>query len=140
MQIGFKSNYQTLIKAPVEKVWQALTNPATVKEYFFGTDLFTDWKVNSSIVWQGEFEGKAYQDKGIILEFVPNQKLSFSYLSSWANLEDKLENYLFVSYELKTVAEGTELNITQANYNEEKAQHSAENWAMLINELKKVVE
>ena len=30
--------------APIEKVWQGLTDPAIVKRYFFGTDLKSDFK------------------------------------------------------------------------------------------------
>ena len=140
MQTGFKTNYRTTIKAPVAKVWDALTNAAIVKQYFFGSDLFTDWKVDSPIYFRGEYEGKLYEDKGIVQEYLPNEKLSFSYLSSWNALEDKPENYLLVQYEVKEVPEGTELTITQSNYDEEKAKHSAENWKIVIDGLKKIVE
>jgi hypothetical protein len=33
-----------------------------------------------------------------------------------------------------------ELAITQSNYDQEKAQHSSENWAVVIDGLKKLVE
>ena len=32
------------ISAPVNKVWQALTDPAMIKEYLFGTNTESDWK------------------------------------------------------------------------------------------------
>ncbi len=121
-------------------VWNALTNAEIVKQYFFGSDQVTDWKVGSPIYFRGEYEGKSYEDKGIVQEYVPNKKLSFSYLSSWNALEDKPENYLLVQYEVKEVPEGTELTITQSNYDEEKAKHSAENWKIVIDGLKKIVE
>ena len=140
MNTDFIITYQTTIKAPVNKVWDALTKPEIVKQYFFGSDLRTDWEKGSPVYFSGEYEGHAYEDKGIVLEYVENQKLSYSYLSSWANLEDKPENYLLVSYEVKALENGTELKITQSNYTEEKAQHSKENWASLVNEMKKMVE
>lgn len=31
MQTSFKSEYKTIIKAPIEKVWDALINPVIVK-------------------------------------------------------------------------------------------------------------
>lgn len=140
MQTNFKTNYQTTIKAPIEKVWDALTNAAIVKQYFFGSNQETDWKVGSPIYFRGEYEGKSYEDKGVVQEYVPNKKLSYSYLSSWNELEDKPENYLLVQYEVKKIPEGTELTITQSNYDEEKAKHSAGNWKMVIDGLKKIVE
>lgn len=140
MQTNHKSTYQTIIKAPNNKVWDALTKPELVKQYFFGSDQQTDWKPGSEILWTGDYEGKSYTDKGVVREFVPNERLSYSYLSSWSDMEDKPENYLLVSYELKEVPDGTELTITQSNYDEERAKHSAANWAVVIDGLKKIVE
>lgn len=140
MQTNFKTTYQTTVKAPVEKVWDALTNAAIVKQYFFGSDQHTDWKVGSPIRFTGEYEGKSYEDKGVVQEYIPHKKLSYSYLSSWNGLEDKPENYLLVMYEVMPVSGGTQLTITQSNYDEEKAKHSAENWKMVIDGLKKIVE
>lgn len=140
MITGNLSTYKTTINASIEKVWDALINPEIVKEYFFGSSQNTDWEIGSSIQWTGEYEGTKYIDKGRVLEFVPNNKLSYSYLSSWSGLDDKPENYLLVTYEVKTIESGTELTITQSNYDEEKAKHSVENWAIVIAGLKKLVE
>jgi len=140
METNHLTKYQTIIEAPIDKVWDALVNPEIVKQYFFGTSQETDWEVGSQIIWKGEYEGKPYQDKGIVLEFVPHQKLSYSYLSNWSGLEDKPENYLLVTYEVEAVSDGTLLTITQSNYDEEKAGHSKENWATVIDGLKKIVE
>jgi hypothetical protein len=38
------------------------------------------------------------------------------------------------------LADGAELTITQSNYDEERAKHSAENWKVVIDGLKKIVE
>jgi uncharacterized protein YndB with AHSA1/START domain len=45
-------NVQTLtvitnVNAPISTVWDALTNPVTVKKWFFGTDLKTTWEVGT---------------------------------------------------------------------------------------------
>ncbi|MBT1704060.1 SRPBCC family protein [Chryseosolibacter indicus] len=140
MQTNHQSKYQTTIKASVEKVWEALINPEMVRQYFFGSNQETTWEVGSPLRWTGEYEGQTYVDKGVVQEFIPNKRISYSYLSSWSGLEDKPENYLLVSYEVKPTETGTELTIVQSNYNEEKAKHSAENWAVVIDGLKKLVE
>lgn len=140
MQTNHQSTYRTIIKAPIEKVWDALTNAEIVKQYFFGSNQETTWEIGSPLLWTGEYEGQSYVDKGVVLDFFPNKKLSYSYLSSWSGLDDKPENYLLVSYEVAQKESGTELIITQSNYDEEKAKHSAENWAVVIDGLKKIVE
>ena len=140
METHFKIQYKSTINAPLEKVWEALTNPEIVKQYFFGTELITDWKVGSPIIFQGEWEGQTYKDKGEILEYEHNKKLAYSYLSNWSGKEDLPENYLWVCYEVKPDGANTELTTHQSNYDEERAQHSEGNWASLVDAMKKVIE
>lgn len=136
----FKIQYKTTINAPLEKVWEALTKSEMVKQYFFGTELITSWKVGEPIVFQGEWEGQNYQDKGEVLEYEPNKRLAYSYLSNWSGKEDLPENYLWVCYEVTPISTGTELTIHQSNYDEERATHSKGNWALIVDEMKKIVE
>jgi uncharacterized protein YndB with AHSA1/START domain len=140
MQTHFKIQYRTTVNAPIEKVWDALTNPEIVKQYLFGTEMITTWKVGDDIICKGEWEGQPYLDKGKVLEYVQNENLSHTYLSSWSGMEDKPENYLFVGYEVLPTENGTELIISQTNYDEERAKHSEGNWASLIDEMKKLIE
>ena len=63
------------ISAPIAKVWDALVNPEMIKQYMFGTNAVSDWKEGSPIVWEGEWEGKPYEDKGVILQLKPERVL-----------------------------------------------------------------
>jgi uncharacterized protein YndB with AHSA1/START domain len=140
MITDFQSKYQTVINASPDKVWEALTNPLIVKQYFFNSDLVTDWVVGEAIFWRGNFDGKSYEDKGKVLEYEHNAHLSYSYLSSWSGKPDLEENYLRVSYQVEALAEGTRLTITQSNYSEEHRAHSEENWAQVVEGLKGILE
>ncbi len=46
------------ICAPPEAVWAALTDPAKIRRYLFGTKTDCDWKVGSRITYSGEWQGK----------------------------------------------------------------------------------
>ncbi len=94
----FTGTARTVIKAKADKVWDALTNPELIKQYLFGTEVVSDWKVGSSIIYKGVWEGKPYEDKGTIKELIPNRLLSTTYWSSISSGEDKPENYLLVKY------------------------------------------
>ena len=134
----YSSTASSIINAPVAKVWNALTVPEQVKEWFFGTNQITDWKVGSPIFFRGEWKGKAYEDKGTVLEFTPQKSLSYSYWSSMGALEDKPELYQIVEYRLEEVSEGTKLTINQSNVvTQEGADHSAENWKAMLGVLNK---
>ena len=54
MSRGFEAIKTVTIDAPQAKVWDALTNPAKVRQYMHGTNISTDWKVGSPITWKGE--------------------------------------------------------------------------------------
>lgn len=41
------------IIASTAKVWEALTNPERIKQYFFGTECINDWKKGSPILYKG---------------------------------------------------------------------------------------
>ena len=57
MQRGFIAKATITIDAPVERVWDALVNPGIIKQYMFGTEVFSDWEEGSPIV--GRVNGRA---------------------------------------------------------------------------------
>jgi uncharacterized protein YndB with AHSA1/START domain len=129
------------IDAPPAKVWQALVTPAAIKQYMFGTNVTSDWKEGSPITWKGEWQGKAYEDKGVIRQFKPNQALQYTHFSPLAGLPDKPENYHTVSIQLSPDGNGTRVSLTQDNNPTEEARsHSEKNWKMMLDGLKKFVE
>jgi uncharacterized protein YndB with AHSA1/START domain len=129
------------IEAPPAKVWQALVTPAAIKQYMFGTNVTSDWKEGSPITWKGEWQGKAYEDKGVIRQFKPNQALQYTHFSPLAGLPDKPENYHTVSIQLSIDGNGTRVSLTQDNNPTEEARsHSEQNWKMMLEGLKKFVE
>jgi len=129
------------INAPPSKVWEALTQPALIKQYLFGTDVTTDWRVGSPITYKGQWQGKSYEDKGKILQIEPGKLLVSTFWSSLSGVPDISENYKTVRYELSPVGSGTRLTITQDNNaTEEEANHSEQNWSMVLEGLKKLLE
>lgn len=129
------------IDAPAAEVWEALTDPTTIKQYFFGTDIKTDWKKDSPIVWTGEWKGKTYQDKGKVLEVDPGKYVKYSYWSSMSGTEDKPENYQNVSYTLTENNGITTLELGQDNIKSEEAKrHSEQNWQYVFGKMKELVE
>ena len=137
----YTTEVELAIKAPAQTVWQWLTDPALVTQYLFGTHLETDWVVGSPITYSGEWEGKPYQDKGTVLAFDPPRLLRSTYFSAMSGLEDKLENYQQVTFELTDSDGGTLLRLSQTNAKDQaSADHSAENWRMILASMKQLIE
>jgi len=129
------------INTPASKVWDALTKPDLIKQYLFGTEVATDWQVGSPITYKGTWEGKTYEDKGKILQIEPGKLLVSTYWSSFLGVPDIAENYQTVRYELSAESDGTRLTITQDNNDtQEAAAHSEQNWKMVLDAIKKLLE
>ncbi|MCP3931537.1 MAG: SRPBCC domain-containing protein [Bacteroidetes bacterium] len=129
------------IKATPAQIWEAITNPEIVKQYFFGTTVLSDWKVGSPIIFQGEWEGKKYRDKGIILAIEAEKHLHYNYWSGFSGLEDKEENYSLITYRLDKKEEHTLLTLTQKGFaNEQAKEHSEGGWKMVLDGMKALIE
>jgi uncharacterized protein YndB with AHSA1/START domain len=129
------------LNATKAKVWNALINPEQIKKYLFGTDTHCDWKPGSPIRFTGEWEGKQYEDKGTILAIETEKLLSYNYWSNFSGMPDVTENYQIVTFQLEERNNRVVLSLTQQNIlSEESKKHSIENWNMVLNGLKELVE
>jgi uncharacterized protein YndB with AHSA1/START domain len=130
-----------LINSPVSRVWDALTKPELIKQYLFNTDVVSDWKVGSPILYRGEWEGKSFEDKGEILAVEPEKKLVSTHWSPLSGVPDQPENYHTVTYDLVSKDDKTELTITQDNNaSEQEKAHSEENWKAVLLGIKNLLE
>jgi uncharacterized protein YndB with AHSA1/START domain len=131
----------TRIDAPAAQVWQALTDPAQIREYMFGAEVVTDWTPGGPIVWKGVQDGREYQDKGQVLEVEPGQRLVMTHYSPLSGQDDVPENYHTLAYELRPDGSSTEVVLNQDNNpSEEAARHSAAMWEQMLGGLKQYVE
>ena len=129
------------IDSPIEKVWEALTTPSLIKEWFFGVDTETDWAEGSPIVHRGEYQGKPYEDKGTILRVVPGRLLIHTHWSPVSGLPDVPESYQEVSWTLSERDGKTELRVVEDNVPSDEAKAASEQaWEAALGSLKDLLE
>ena len=129
------------IAAPNNKVWDALVNPEAIRQFFFGTTVVSDWHLGSPIVWKGDWQGKPYEDKGVVIQFDPGWTIQYSHFSPLSGLPDKPENYHTVTVKLSASEDLTLVSLSQdKNGSEEERVHSEQNWGMMLAALKKYLE
>lgn len=108
------TNVSTIfLSASIEEVWNALTKPELVKQWQYGSNLITDWKVGHEIRFRNEWEGQFFEQWGIVLEVSQNQKIKYSLFFPRPELEDKPENYFIMSYFLTQEDQKVKLEIIQ---------------------------
>jgi len=105
MENGFTVESSIVIHAPVSKIWDLLINPKKIKIYLYGSDVITDWKVGSEILFtrdrlhpKAPVSEKLIVDRGKILQVENEKLLRFSFYSSMEGYPDLAENYSVVSY------------------------------------------
>ena len=141
MTSGLIARASATINAPLARVWDAFVNPDVIKQYMFGTTVVTDWKEGSPILWKGEWQGKPYEDKGVILKIKPQQVIEYSHFSPLTGQPDVPENYHHVKVELAGKGQQTTVSLAQdGNASPEERDHSAQNWNMMLEGLKKLLE
>lgn len=133
------------INATPPKVWRTMTDPELIKEYLFGTETITDWKVGSDIIFQGEYGDNKefkYRDKGVVRENILNELISYSYWSGFSGLEDSPENYSLVTYTLKSNDnKTTNFTWTQKGFSSEEGyQHSKGGMKGFLEQIKAIAE
>ncbi|HKP54422.1 MAG TPA: SRPBCC family protein [Chloroflexia bacterium] len=138
---GLIAKASTTIDGPIAKIWDALTTPEIIKQFMFGTETVSEWKEGSPIVWKGTWEGKSYEDKGVILKIEPQRMLQYSHYSPLSGDPDVPENYHTLTYELSEDGDKTLVVLSQDNNaTEEEIEHSQGMWEKMLASLKKVVE
>src|SRR3954471_13447075 len=68
--------YVTYIATTPEKLWQALTDGAFTRQYWFGTSVESDWSRGSRVIFRS---GGEVHDTGEVLDCVPYRRLSYSW-------------------------------------------------------------
>jgi uncharacterized protein YndB with AHSA1/START domain len=137
----FRAEVSISIKSNLSKVWNALTNPDLIKQYFLGVNVVTNWRIGSPILYKGEWEGHTFEDKGIIRVNETEKRLEVDYWPAFSGTSDAPENYQKVTYTLKQDGEHVLLAITQDNIpNSESVASTEKNWLTVLNGMKSLLE
>ncbi|HZV69094.1 MAG TPA: SRPBCC family protein [Saprospiraceae bacterium] len=141
MDISLGVEKSIIINASKSKIWQALTDPANIKKYLVGTEAISEWKTGSDIIFQGEWNGQSYRDKGHILDIHEENLLSYDYWSAFSGMPDVPDNYSIVTFTLKDEDEGIRITVRQQGFaNEESRQHSDDNWEEVLKKIKEIAD
>jgi uncharacterized protein YndB with AHSA1/START domain len=138
---GFTATANVDVSASPELVWAALTQPEKISDYMQGSQVTTTWEVGSPITWDGEYDGRSYQDKGEVLAYDEPHVLSVTHYSPMMGQPDAPENYHTLVYTLTSSGDGTHLDLTQDGCDsEEQATQFSQNWQAMLDRLKTHVE
>jgi uncharacterized protein YndB with AHSA1/START domain len=132
--------YVTYIKAPADKVWQALTDGEVTRKYWFHHRNASDWKVGSA--WRHE----EYDDPSIVDivgKVVENDRPN-RLVVSWASPKEALDpaKYSRVTYDIVEDRGVTRLTVThdQLEAGSSMERGITSGWPMVLANLKTYLE
>jgi uncharacterized protein YndB with AHSA1/START domain len=116
------------INAPVEKVWQALTDPKIIDSWGGGPAKMSANAGTSFSLWGGDIHGKN-------LEVIGNKKLVQEWFSgNWKKASK-------VTFTLKEENKGTTLDLLHVDVPDDEEADIAEGWEIYyLGEIKKLIE
>ncbi len=103
--------------------------------------MFTDRKVGNPIAFSGEFNGKEYEGKGILINVETNNQLQDSHWSPFDGLADEPKNYRIWTFGLNKKGEIIQLSITEDIIPTEKQKNRSDGfWNEVLLKIKQLVE
>lgn len=136
--------FSVTINAKASKVWAALTNPLLMVQWMgepeMKLEVETNWKIASPIYIRGVHHIK-FENKGVVLQYINERKLSYSHLSSASKLADDIENYSILNFNLTPTHNQTILALKISNFPTETIQnHLMFYWRGTMHKIKAYVE
>lgn len=131
------------INASPTRVWDTLTRPDLIKQYMYDSDVHTDWKKGSPILYTQEKDGKTIpRVNGMIRDILAPKLLKMNIVG----VQEKYKVPVKMSYVLEPAGEDiTVLHIREEGFNEvdegeKRYEQSLQGWDMVLPRLKEVAE
>jgi uncharacterized protein YndB with AHSA1/START domain len=132
--------YVTFIRSTPQKVWDALTQSAFTRQFFFGRSIESDWKQGSH--WRLVMEDGRTDVEGEVLESDPPRRLGVSWRVDWLEEARALEPAI-VTYDIEQAGDAVKLTLTQHNSGPVPRKFidaGKQGWAAILSSLKSLLE
>jgi uncharacterized protein YndB with AHSA1/START domain len=118
-----------LLNATPARVWEALTHPGMTKQYLYNCEVSSDWATGSPIRWRGNYQGRALDEQGEILEVIPGKLLKYAGFDRLP-YNDSTDGNIHITHELIPHGSKTRLLTTLEHFggDEARAEDAAQQW------------
>jgi uncharacterized protein YndB with AHSA1/START domain/DNA-binding transcriptional ArsR family regulator len=145
--------YTTYIKTTPERLWQALTEPAFTRRYWYGVTFETEWQAGSPMVWH--HRGVTTDDpEQVVLEAEPYRRLAFTWheftpeLAASLDVADEARERLAaeprskVTFDIEPLGDVVKLTVVHDGFEPSSlmAQMVARGWPRVLSGLKTLLE
>ena len=132
MEPTMEKVFEIYIKTTPERLWDAITDPATRAKYNFGAGAHSDWTPGSRVELQA---GEFLLGEGEIVEADPPRKLVHTLLAHFSP-EAEAEGSSRVTWEIEPVADSCRLTVVHDQMREGACEQLYGGWPMILSGLK----
>lgn len=131
--------YQIYIRTTPEKLWEAITDPAMTRKYFYETAVESTWKRGAPLN-RRRADGSPVLE-GEILEIDPPRRLVHTFITAYSEPEDR-DPPSRVTWEIEPMGETCRLTLTHEHYNGESETYigTLTGWNPVLSGLKTLLE
>ena len=131
--------YVTYIRTTPERLWEALTDPGFIRQYWFDTTVDSAWKPGSP--WKMTHSDGTLTDSGQVLEIDPPRRMVILWRNEWSP-ELRAEGESVCTMELEPGGGVVRLSLTHTIEREPSAFIAAVSaaWPMVLSNLKSLLE
>ena len=129
----------TYIKTTPERLWQALTDGAMTKKYYFSGTVKSDWR-NGSTYRFTDPKGEL-QIEGEVVEADPPRKLVTTFSAVWDD-EVKKDKPSMATFEIEPMGDVCKLTVVHSGFDGETATYHqvSGGWPLIVASLKSLLE
>ncbi|MDQ2870679.1 MAG: SRPBCC family protein, partial [Acidobacteriota bacterium] len=134
--------FEIYIKTTPERLWEAITDPASRQKYSFGIVVHSDWKAGSpytGTAGSGTVSPAMPILEGENLEVDPPRRLVQSFRALWSD-DVKSEGTSRVTWEIEAVGDSCRLTVTHDQLREDANNELYGGWPMILSGLKTLLE
>lgn len=119
-----------MLNTTPERVWEALTHPGMTKQYYYNSEVDSDWKTGSSVRWKGRYQDRDIDVQGKVLEVIPGRMIKYSGFDRLAAGDISRSGDIHITHEIIPQGRQTKLLTTMDHFegDETRAEYAAEQW------------
>jgi uncharacterized protein YndB with AHSA1/START domain/DNA-binding transcriptional ArsR family regulator len=134
-----KHVYEVYIRTTPEKLWQAITDPAFTRQYFYGGEVKSDWKKGASYVHRAP-DGRSMLE-GKVVEIDPPRRLVQTFSATFGD-DTKGDRPSRVTWLIEAKRDVCKLTLTHDDFDGETATYKSvgPGWNPVLSGLKTLLE
>ena len=135
--VGDAAVFEIYIKAPPERIWEAITDPEQRAKYSFGVQVHSDWTPGSS--YSAGAPGGVAISEGENLVVEPPSLLVQSFTALWSD-DVRSQGTTRVTWEIEQVGDSCRLTVVHDQLPETANAELYGGWPMILSGLKTLLE